>query len=210
MNAPASAVIAGAVRLLTGATIRWMGCRAEPRQRVYFGNHTSHVDAPLIWSALPPAIRVVTRPVAAGDYWGGLNPARRLVTRLSGAVLVERDNPGTVERERQIQTILDAMGEQGSLILFPEGTRGDGSDIAPFKSGLYYLSRGRPNLELVPVHLDNVRRILPKGEALPVPMACCVTFGPPITLGAGEPKDVFLERAREAVRQLTPRGSAAC
>jgi 1-acyl-sn-glycerol-3-phosphate acyltransferase len=210
MNAPASAVIAGAVRLLTGATIRWMGCHAAPRPRIYFGNHTSHVDAPLIWSALPPAIRAVTRPVAAGDYWGSLNPARRLVTRLSGAVLVERDNPGPVERERQIQTILDAMGEQGSLILFPEGTRGDGSDIAPFKSGLYYLSLGRPGLELVPVHLDNVRRILPKGEALPVPMACCVTFGPPITLGAGEPKDVFLERAREAVRQLKPRGQAPC
>jgi len=210
MSALGTAVLAGAVRLLTGATIRWVGCRPEARQRVYFGNHTSHVDAPLVWSALPTAIRAFTRPVGAGDYWGGTNPARRLVTRLSGAVLVERDNPGSAERERQIEAIVDAMGERCSLILFPEGTRGAGPDIAPFKSGLYHLSRRRPGLELVPVHLDNVRRILPKGEVLPVPMACCVTFGPPITLGAGELKEVFLERAREAVRQLKPREETPC
>jgi 1-acyl-sn-glycerol-3-phosphate acyltransferase len=210
MNAPASSVVASAVRLLTGATVRWVDCRPEPRQRIYFGNHTSHVDAALVWSALPPEIRVLTRPVAAGDYWGRANPARRLVARLSGAVLIERDNPGPAERERQIGAILDAMGERGSLIVFPEGTRGAGPDIAPFKSGLYYLSLRRPGLELVPVHLDNVGRILPKGEVLPVPMACCVTFGPPIALGAGEPKDVFLERAREAVRRLAPRKEAPC
>jgi 1-acyl-sn-glycerol-3-phosphate acyltransferase len=210
MNAPVSSVIAGAVRLLTGATVRWIGCRPEPRQRVYFGNHTSHVDAPLIWSVLPAEIRVLTRPVAAGDYWGGTNPARRLVRRLSGAVLVERDNPGPAERERQIAALLDAMGRRCSLVMFPEGTRGAGPDIAPFKSGLYHLSLHRPGLELVPVHLDNVRRILPKGEVLPVPMACCVTFGPPITLGDDEPRGVFLERAREAVRRLRPREEALC
>lgn len=210
MNAPASSVVASAVRLLTGAKVRWVGCRPEPRQRIYFGNHTSHADAVLVWSALPPEIRVLTRPVAAGDYWGGPNPARRLVTRLSCAVLVERDNPGPAERERQIEAILDAMGERCSLIVFPEGTRGAGPDIAPFKSGLYHLSRRKPGLELVPVHLDNVQRIMPKGEVLPVPMACCVTFGPPIALGDGEPKGVFLERAREAVRRLTPRGEVPC
>jgi 1-acyl-sn-glycerol-3-phosphate acyltransferase len=210
MNAPVSTLIAGTVRLLTGASVRWVGCRPESRQRIYFGNHTSHVDAPLIWSALPPEVRMLTRPVAAGDYWVGASPARRLVTRLSGAVLVERANRGPAERERQIAAMLDAMGERCSLIIFPEGTRGAGPDIAPFKSGIYYLSLRRPGLELVPVHLDNVRRILPKGEVLPVPMACCVTFGPPIALGHGESKGVFLERAREAVRRLTPREQSPC
>jgi len=88
MNAPASSVIAGTVQLLTGASVCWVGCHPEPRQRVYFGNHTSHVDSLLVWSALPPAIRILTRPVGAGDYWGGPNPARRLLTRFFGAVLI--------------------------------------------------------------------------------------------------------------------------
>ncbi len=202
LNAPSSVVIAGAARFLSGATVRWVGCTPEPRQRVYFGNHTSHLDAVLIWSALPTQIRLRTRPLGARDYWGTENPLRRLITRLSGAVLIARDNTSVAAREQQIKTILESMGERWSLIVFPEGTRGAGPEIAPFKSGLYHLSVGKPALELVPVYLDNVYRILPKGELLPVPMACCVTFGPPLALRADEPKEAFLERAREAVQQL--------
>jgi 1-acyl-sn-glycerol-3-phosphate acyltransferase len=204
MNAPSAAVIAGTARLLTGATVRWVGSKPEPRQRVYFGNHTSHLDAVLVWSALPTEIRVRTRPLGARDYWGNESPVRRLVTRLSGAVLIARDNPSVVERERQMEAILEAMGEQWSLIMFPEGTRGPGPNIAPFKSGLYHLRLRKPGLELVPVRLDNTHRILPKGELLPVPMACRVTFGPPLATRAGETKEVFLERARDAVRRLEP------
>ena len=202
LNAPSSVVIAGAARFLSGATVRWVGCTPEPRQRVYFGNHTSHLDAVLIWSALPTQIRLRTRPLGARDYWGTENPLRRLITRLSGAVLIARANTSVAAREQQIKTILESMGERWSLIVFPEGTRGAGPEIAPFKSGLYHLSVGKPALELVPVYLDNVYRILPKGELLPVPMACCVTFGPPLALGADEPKEAFLERAREAVQRL--------
>jgi len=202
LNAPSSVVIAGAARFLSGATVRWVGCTPEPRQRVYFGNHTSHLDAVLIWSALPTQIRLRTRPLGARDYWGTENPLRRLITRLSGAVLIARDNTSVAAREQQIKTILESMGERWSLIVFPEGTRGAGPEIAPFKSGLYHLSLRKPALELVPVYLDNVYRILPKGELLPVPMACCVTFGPPLALRADEPKEAFLERAREAVQQL--------
>ena len=202
LNAPSSVVIAGAARLLSGATVRWVGCTPEPRQRVYFGNHTSHLDAVLVWAALPTQIRLRTRPLGARDYWGTENPLRRLITRLSGAVLIARDNASVAARQEQIETILESMGERWSLIVFPEGTRGAGPEIAPFKSGLYHLSLRKPALELVPVYLDNVYRILPKGELLPVPIACCVTFGPPLALRADEPKEAFLERAREAVQQL--------
>jgi 1-acyl-sn-glycerol-3-phosphate acyltransferase len=203
MKAQASSAVAGVVRLLTGASVCWKGCRPELRQRIYFANHTSHVDSLLVWCALPPAIRILTRPVGARDYWGNSHPARGLLTRFFGAVLIDRDCSCPVERERQVETLLNAMGESYSLILFPEGTRGAGPGIAPFRSGLYHLSLRRPGLELVPVHLDNVWRLLPKGEVLPVPMACRVTFGPSITLGPAEPKARFLERAREAVWQLS-------
>jgi len=117
-------------------------------------------------------------------------------------VLIERDNADMAARERQTERMLAAMGERGSLILFPEGTRGTGAEITPFKSGLYHLARRRPGLELVPVHLHDVHRLLPRGAVLPVPVSCAVTFGPRMTLGSDEGRDPFLARAREAVRLL--------
>jgi 1-acyl-sn-glycerol-3-phosphate acyltransferase len=98
--------------------------------------------------------------------------------------------------------MLDALDADSSLILFPEGTRGSGERMGEFRSGLYHLCRERPGVELVPVHMENLNRILPKGEAIPVPMVGRVTFGPPMWLEEGEPKDAFLRRAREAVERL--------
>ena len=64
--------------------------------------------------------------------------------------------------------------------------RSEGDEIGQFKSGLYYLCKKRPDLECIPVHIDNMNRILPRGEVLPVPLLTCVSFGPPIWLEAGE------------------------
>jgi 1-acyl-sn-glycerol-3-phosphate acyltransferase len=89
-----------------------------------------------------------------------------------------------------------------SLIVFPEGGRSAGEEMGDFKSGLYYLSKKRPDLELVPVYMDNLNRVLPRGEVLPVPLLSCITIGPPMWLETGEPKAEFLTRAREAVRRL--------
>jgi 1-acyl-sn-glycerol-3-phosphate acyltransferase len=92
-----------------------------------------------------------------------------------------------------------------SLILFPEGTRGDGGEVAEFKAGLYQLCRERAGLEAVPVYLENMHRVLPKGEFLPLPAASRVTFGQPLHLESGEPRSHFLLRAREALRELRDR-----
>ena len=77
-----------------------------------------------------------------------------------------------------------------------------GDEIAPFKSGLYHLCKLKPNVQLVPVYLDNMNRILPKGEALPVPMLSRVVFGGPMEMRRNEAKEAFLERARSAVETL--------
>ena len=56
-------------KLISGANVRWVGCAPEIRQRIYFANHTSNLDALVIWASLPPSVRDLTRPVAARDYW---------------------------------------------------------------------------------------------------------------------------------------------
>src|SRR5262249_17990186 len=98
-----------------------------------------------------------------------------------------------------IGDMLAAVGERDSLIIFPEGTRGAGVSVTPFHSGLYRLAQRRPEIELVPVYLDGLERVLPKGAHLPVPQRTSVTFGVPLRLEPGECKQAFLDRARAAL-----------
>jgi len=180
--------------------VRWIDSQPDTCQRVYFANHTSHLDAIVIWSALPAPVRALTRPVAAADYWTAGPIRRYLSNQVFNALLIDRTE---IKVHRSpIDLMLEEIGDEYSLIVFPEGGRNSGEEIGEFKSGLYHLCRKRPDLEAVPVHIDNMNRILPRGKILPVPMLSCLSFGPPMWLEAGEPKREFLARAREAVRRL--------
>jgi 1-acyl-sn-glycerol-3-phosphate acyltransferase len=204
---PLAGIVAGAARLISGVNVRWLDSQPDPKPTIYFANHTSHLDFVVLWSSLPAEIRARTRPVAAQDYWE--KGVRRVIAvNVFGAVLVARHPPGqaspdsTADPRQAIEHMLDAMGDQNSLILFPEGTRGTGEEIAEFKGGLYYLCQRRPALRLVPAYLNNLNRILPKGEFLPVPFISRLTFGPALTLAEGESKTTFLGRARDALCRL--------
>lgn len=188
------------IKLISGANARWSGCLPDTRQRVYFANHTSHLDAAVIWASLPAEVRALTRPVAARDYWvrGRLRPY--LAKHVFNAVLIEREKISA--HDSPIDHLVDALGQKGSLIIFPEGTRSLDGQIGAFKSGIYHLARRRPDVELVPVLVDNLNRVLPKGEFLPVPFLSSVSFGVPLHINDGEPKQVFLERVRSGIVKL--------
>lgn len=188
------------VRLLTGVRAYWRGCAPDVRQRIYYANHSSHLDGPALWASLPPEIRVMTRPVAARDYWTAGRIRRHLAEKVLNAVLIERKTP--TARDNPIEDMLKAIGDRYSLILFPEGGRFSGPDPVEFKAGLFHLAKKRPDIELVPVLLDNMNRVLPKGELLPAPLIASATFGAPIRLEPGEPRDVFLKRARQMILDL--------
>jgi 1-acyl-sn-glycerol-3-phosphate acyltransferase len=195
-----ASLLVGVVKLLAGPSVRWAGCAPERRQRIYFANHTSHLDAIVLWSSLPSDVRARTRPVAARDYWTKDRLRLYLSKEVFNAVLIERQKVSA--ENNPLEALLKALDEDSSLIIFPEGTRGAGEEIQPFKSGLYHLARKRPAVELVPVHIDNMNRILPKGEVLAVPLLSCITFGAPLRLADDEAKPAFLERARTALAGL--------
>ncbi len=205
-------LVAGAVAalawLVTGVRGNWQGVLPEARPRIYFANHRSHGDFVLIWTVLPPALRRRTRPVAAEDYWGRGGLRQLIGERVFDALLVARD---AANRERDpVAPLAAALDAGSSLILFPEGTRNTtAAPLLPFKSGLYRLARARPDVELVPVWIDNLNRVLPKGEFVPVPLLCTVTFGAPIALLPGEGSVPFRERSRQALLALMPREAAA-
>ena len=195
------AFAASTVRLLTGAKSRWLGCQPSDAQRVYFANHTSNLDFVLLWASLPPECRAKTRPVAAHDYWTRSKLRLYFANEVFRAVLIERQR--VTRANNPLQPMLSALAEGASLIIFPEGGRQDGKP-AEFKCGIYHLAKARPALEFVPVYIDNLGRVLPKGEVLPVPILCGVHFGAPLSLGEGEEKNAFMTRAREAMLKLAP------
>jgi 1-acyl-sn-glycerol-3-phosphate acyltransferase len=188
------------VRVLVGAYPRWIGSVPSANQRIYFANHSSHMDTLVLWAALPHALRANTRPVAARDYWGTGGIRQQIAQEELNVVMIDRtrDDP----EADPLEPLLEALNLGFSLIIFPEGTRQPQPLPGPFKSGLYRLAQAFPQVELIPVYLENLHRSMPKGALLPVPIICTVSFGTSLSRVEGEEKDLFLERARAAVISL--------
>ncbi|RYZ12333.1 MAG: 1-acyl-sn-glycerol-3-phosphate acyltransferase [Comamonadaceae bacterium] len=216
-------MLLGVVRLLTGAQARWYGCPPKAEQRIYFANHQSHADLVMIWAALPEELRSITRPIAARDYWANTPFKRWITTEVFHAVYVERGpapNPTSASvppgaspsavpaceasepAADPLAPLIEALASGDSIIIFPEGTRGHTGEPQKFKSGLYMLAQRFPDVVLVPAWIDNIQRVMPKGEIVPVPILCSVTFGAPLQVQPGEERREFLDRARGAVLAL--------
>jgi 1-acyl-sn-glycerol-3-phosphate acyltransferase len=204
-------LLLGFIRLLTGAQARWYGCPPKAEQRIYFANHQSHADLVLIWAALPQELRSITRPIAAKDYWTKSNFRRWITTEVFNAVYVDRmggKSPADAAPDPSapaadpLEPLVAALQSGDSIIIFPEGTRGHADEPQSFKSGLYTLATRFPDVVLVPAWINNVQRVMPKGEVVPVPILCSVTFGAPVRVEPGEERRPFLDRARQAVIAL--------
>jgi 1-acyl-sn-glycerol-3-phosphate acyltransferase len=199
----AGQALAFIARLITGAQGHWKGCAPQAVQRIYFANHQSHLDWVLIWAALPGELRRQTRPIAARDYWTA-SPLKHWITReIFNAVYVSRQR---TDDQDPLEPLVQALTAGDSLVIFPEGTRGHQAEPQAFKSGLYHLASQFPQVQLIPAWIANVQRVMPKGEVVPVPILCTVTFGEAMQLVPGEDKRAFLDRARAAVMALRPVG----
>ena len=194
-------------RAITAVHADWRGVGPAPRQRVYFANHVSNADMPMIWSVLPHALRQRTRPVAAADYWLTSGLRRFAGADVFRAVLIDRRPEARTEDP--MAAILAALDQGDSLILFPEGLRNQGPEpLKPFKAGLFNIARARPEVELVPTWIANLNAVMPKGEVIPLPLMCSVIFGDPVTLRQDEDRGTFLTRAAEALLALRPEDTA--
>lgn len=195
-------------RAITGLRSLWLGTTPIPKQRIYYANHSSHGDFVLLWASLPPEVRRRTRPVAGADYWNKAGLRSYVINKVFNGVLVDRQRSDA--NANPLEPLDRALDGGDSLIIFPEGTRNldDEVKLLPFKSGIYHLSLAHPDVELVPVWLANLNRVMPKGRMLPLPLLCTLSFGKPLVATAEEGKEAFLERARMALLDLAPEEEA--
>lgn len=200
-----AAAICAFAKAVTGVRALWLGSSPMARQRVYFANHTSHGDFVLIWAALPGALRSRTRPVARADYWQRGAWRRFIAERVFRGVLIA-PAAGRHHAFNPLEQMDAALAQGDSLIVFPEGTRNPGGGLLPFKSGLYHLARAHPEVEFIPVWIENLGRVMPKGALIPIPLLCTLCFGQALEIRPDESKPDFLERARASMLALAPPG----
>jgi len=201
----AASLICGFAKVVTGVRAIWRGSEPLARQRIYFANHTSHGDFVLIWAVLPRTLRQLTRPVARADYWQRGAWRRFIAERVFRGVLI-RPAKGRHHALNPLEQMNHALSAGDSLIVFPEGTRNTSGGLLPFKSGLYHLAKAHPEVELIPVWIENLGRVMPKGALIPIPLLCSLSFGQPLRLETDEGKAAFLERARTSMLSLAPLG----
>jgi 1-acyl-sn-glycerol-3-phosphate acyltransferase len=204
-------ILVGLAKILTGAQGVWSGTLPDKRQRIYFANHTSNMDTIVIWSALPSHLRKITRPVAAKDYWDNPGIRRHIATKELNVVFVERNKE--TRTEDPLNPLRRALDEGYSLIIFPEGKRNPEAVPGEFKAGIYKLHQEYPDVEMIPVYLENVTKSFPRGAPFPLPVICKAYFGSalkdednPYLEYADEPEQIsqFLNKARRAVIELIP------
>ncbi|MBG5985983.1 1-acyl-sn-glycerol-3-phosphate acyltransferase [Proteus vulgaris] len=222
-----SSVLVSICRFLTGIRAKQTSPIAKDTPCIYYANHSSHLDGLVIWSCLTPNIRPYVHPVAAEDYWNKNRLRRYLSRHIFRAILIprhatkmnfteensqdekipnqimDRNTSSTSNKVNALAIMQDILDQGESLIIFPEGTRGNGESIQDFKAGLWHLSRKNPNVQLVPIYLENLNRVLPKGSHLVVPVICSAIFGAPIaSTHENESKQEFLIRAKSALEEL--------
>lgn len=188
-------------RLLTGARSLWIGCEPIPKQRIYYANHNSHIDFILLWSSLPKIMRRQTKPVAASDYWLKDGFRQFLIKDTFNGVTIQRNREDQAD---PLQPVKDALAQGYSIIFFPEGTRNlnDDIDLLPFKSGLYNLHQQFPEIEIVPVWISNLKRVMPKGAFIPLPLLSTVCFGCPLKQHLEMDKTAFIDYAHQQLLEL--------
>lgn len=164
---------------------------------VFAANHHSHLDTPLLLSALPTPWRHNVVIGAAADYFFGTRLTGALSALIIGAIPIDR----TKISRSSTDLARDLIDEGWSLVVFPEGGRSPDGWGQPFRGGAAYIAQ-RTNVPVVPVHIEGTGRIMGKGSSLPSPSRTTITFGEPLHCGEDEDIRSFNDRIEARVAEL--------
>jgi 1-acyl-sn-glycerol-3-phosphate acyltransferase len=130
---------------------------------ILVANHGSHMDTPVILSALPRRLRKRTAVAAAADYFYRNRLVASLVSLAFNTVPIERRGGGLTKGGGHLDNLLD----QGwNLLLYPEGTRKHGEGTGRVRRGAAVLAAAH-NLSIVPIRVTGTRDAMPPGRIWP-------------------------------------------
>ena len=180
---------------VTGARMTVEGQKNIPAGPcVFVGNHRSYYDIPILLTALDAPHGILAKEELEKI------PLLNRWMKLLGCVFVKRDDIRASVKALNDATAIVESGR--SFVIFPEGTRRPQPLPSEFKSGIWRLMKEFPQVELIPVYIENLHRAMPKGVLLPVPTVCSIRFGAPLEHSPEDLKEDFLERARNAIISL--------
>ena len=154
---------------------------------IIVSNHNSHLDTMTILSSLPASVLPHVHPVAAGDYFNKYRVLGFLVRIFVNVVYVYRDQS---DKGSNLDYLDNHLKSGRNLILFPEGTRGEPDQLQSFRSGVGVLLKNNPSVKFVPVYIDGVGKMMPRGDGLPIPTIAHYKMGDPVDIAGLDIKEI--------------------
>lgn len=169
---------------------------------VIIANHNSHLDTLVLMSLFTGRSFKKVRPVAAGDYFMKNKFLAFFSTRVMNIIPIQRKM--TKDIRGMFSPIIEALDDDGIIILFPEGSRGEAEQLSKYKSGIYYLMREVPDVAIVPVFMHGLGKALPKGSFIFVPFFVDILVGDPFKFD--ENRKAFMDTLNERMDALGKEG----
>lgn len=190
------------VLVVLGLNIRNRSKLYQHRQIILVANHNSHLDTMVLMTLFPFSKKKQIRPVAAMDYFLTSRFRSWFVQKIIQIVPISREIKSV--RTDPLGSCSEALKQGHSLILYPEGTRGQPEKLEQFRAGIAHLVKRFPDIPVVPVFLHGLGKALPKGEFLLVPFYCDIFVGDAF-FWPGTRKE-FMDTLNQRMDQLTEQG----
>lgn len=158
----------------------------QEKQFIIVANHNSHLDTMTILASLPRSILHRVKPVAAADHFGKTKLKSALSNYFINTLLIQRKRDKENPQHDPIHKMINALDEGYSLILFPEGTRGEAEVQQSLKPGVALVLLERPHIKYVPAYMKGMGKAMPKNDNLIVPHSSTLLYGTPALIKSRE------------------------
>lgn len=174
-----SFIIRNFLKLVVGVKFHTAKFLKEEKQFIIVANHNSHLDTMTIMASLPRTIIHKVKPVAAADHFGKTRLKEKLTNYFVNTLQIQRKRDKENPENDPIHKMIKALDEGHSLIIFPEGTRGEPEVQQPFKPGVALVLKERPQVKYITAYMKGMGKAMPKDDSLIVPHTSSLIYGQP-------------------------------
>ncbi len=180
-----------ALKLFIGVQFEDASFLKKEKQFIIVSNHNSHLDTMALMAAVPSSQIQHVKPVAAADYFGNTPLKAKMSNYFINTLLISRSGGTAIKQMKK------ALDDGYSLILFPEGTRGNPDEEQELKPGVALLLSLCPHVKYVPAYMVGMGKAMPKGDGLIVPYESNLYFGKPALVQSTDVKEILKQIDRD-------------